>query len=1199
MEKKFSKIKLFFVLTFILLALTMVFSTSGATYTDESNTKWEFSVNADGSTATITGASLSKKTSEFNIPKTVSDGTNTYTVTAIGSNAFNKSAISKLVFGELTIPDTVKTINSGAFANTYIYDVVVIPESVTYIGSSAFENCDGIMEVVLPSGVSVIETNTFKNCFAISKINLDNIVSIKNSAFYNCPALYDIEFSNKLLSIEANAFYKCNSLSGVFDLSSVTSIASGAFVDCARIEGFVLPNNNINSSTKTNIFAAFSNCPKIGEYHVTDKHPTYMSVDGVLYSKDGKTLLVYPKAKTDKIFTPIDSVTTIGKQAFNGTLYLEEVILGENVTTLVDESFFGASIVRAYIPDNIKAVPFDVFKNCTKLEWIVFGSGVQLIGSGVLAGTSSINLVIVKNDMASLPASNGETHYASDYKCTNHIYGYLDKAPLCDEYGYNRCIICDRYEYVSPTNHSGAILEVVKRSCTTDGYMIVDCFECGEEVKVVTDKTPGHISNGKIYAVTAGFKTPAFTYSTCTVCGEMFIVDYSANFHILGDINCDGVINFFDMSDLKAYCEDNSSVTIAETNADINGDRLINGDDLKMLTDYLFGNIEELPESKVQCTSHGKKSTIEIIKPTCETNGFRIRYCSSCGILTDEINSPSLDHTFDSSFVIDSSCNLEGQRISHCTTCNQEIVEVLKKAPHSHFWYSIAGQRGYEYSICDKCGTLESRTVDYSVFESLIKQVPKYYQQYYAPQTLNLVEPAVANFSIALTQAEVDENVKLLSSALANAQYMIYGAPTVFIEDAPSSKGNQSYQPTKIIVAYMDENGKTCVEAIDYNAEIKVRGNTTADHTSKLPFNIKFSSKVDLFDMGASKKYCLLSNLNDNTYIRNALAFELSYKLGLDYACKYKVVDVCANGKYYGSYLLTTAVDVGEDRVDIDKELDYLIEIEYSFTKDAEDCIYFENANGNNPTPIYGMRLLINEPEKADMSGASLSRLHRLLAHIEFAIYSGDWELIQQYVDVDSVAKYFILHEMLKEIDIFWDSTRFYIEDGKLHGGPAWDFDLSMVYNGGGGQGESSAHSNTNGWLCEGGVAGDSTTGVWASIEWKHNSDGSYRLWFCALYLESPEFVELVCQYVLEYNEALTSVYADIYDERGNLVEKNLIDSIIYDEENLASFDRNRNKFGTLRQDYLKNVETVRTWLQNRNKWMQEFYAEKLEQIQK
>jgi hypothetical protein len=222
-----------------------------------------------------------------------------------------------------------------------------------------------------------------------------------------------------------------------------------------------------------------------------------------------------------------------------------------------------------------------------------------------------------------------------------------------------------------------------------------------------------------------------------------------------------------------------------------------------------------------------------------------------------------------------------------------------------------------------------------------------------------------------------------------------------------------------------------------------------------------------------------------------------------------------------------------------------------------------------------------------------------LLAHIEFAIYSGDWELIQQYVDVDSVAKYFILHEMLKEIDIFWDSTRFYIEDGKLHGGPAWDFDLSMVYNGGGGQGESSAHSNSNGWLCEGGVVGDSTTGVWASIEWKYNSDKSYRLWFCALYLESPEFVELVCQYVLEYNEVLTSVYADIYDERGNLVEKNLIDSIIYDEENLASFDRNRNKFGTLRQDYLKNVETLRTWLKNRNTWMQKFYAEKLEQIQK
>ena len=461
-----------------------------------------------------------------------------------------------------------------------------------------------------------------------------------------------------------------------------------------------------------------------------------------------------------------------------------------------------------------------------------------------------------------------------------------------------------------------------------------------------------------------------------------------------------------------------------------------------------------------------------------------------------------------------------------------------------------------------------------------------------------MIEPVKKNYDLALTQAEVDENVRILADALANAQYKVYDAPAVFVEDAPKSQGLQEYEPTRIVVAYLGEDGKTHIEAIDYNAQIKVRGNTTAGHTSKLPFNIKFSSKVDLFDMGASKKYCLLSNLNDNTYIRNALVFELSQRLGIDYTCKYKFVDLYTNGEYRGSYMLTTSVDVGEDRVDIDEVLDYLIEIEYSFTKDADECFYFETNGGNpNPTPIFKMRLLVNDPEKADMTGESFSRLHTLISQIEFAIYSGDWELIQQFVDVDSLAKYFILHETFKEIDIFWDSTRFYIEDGKLHGGPAWDFDLSMIYNGGGGQGESSAHSNTNGYVCEGGVAGDSTTGVWASIEWKYAKDNQYRLWFCALYKHSPDFVKLVCEYVDKYSDVLTLLTDDKRNDSGKVVEENVIDSIIYDEEVEGSFIRNRNKFGTLKQDYDKNVKAIREWLQKRVKWMQTFYAQKLETL--
>ena len=165
-----------------------------------------------------------------------------------------------------------------------------------------------------------------------------------------------------------------------------------------------------------------------------------------------------------------------------------------------------------------------------------------------------------------------------------------------------------------------------------------------------------------------------------------------------------------------------------------------------------------------------------------------------------------------------------------------------------------------------------------------------------------------------------------------------------------------------------------------------------------------------------------------------------------------------------------------------------------------------------------------------------------------------------------------------------------------------------MIYNGGGGNGESSAHSNSSGWLCEGGTPGESTTGVWASVEWKYEKDSSsYRIWFCALYKHSPDFVKLVCQTILDYNDEISVIYEDKLDAKGKVVQKNIIDSIIYDPQNEVSITNNRNGYTytktnsgsgfVSREAYETNVNAIREWLKMRNEWVQEFYANKLKTL--
>lgn len=1212
MKKKFGKKALIFIFTLLTLTIATVVAVFAANYTVK-DVKWEFSIN--GENATITKVVLNSKTEEFKIPSKVKDDStgNEYTVTAIGNNAFQNN---KNVFGELTLPKTLTSIGSSAFEGTYIYGKVDIPRNVTSIGSSAFKNCDGITEVSIPSSIIKIENSTFEDCYALGKINTENVVTFGEKCFYNCRALYDFTISQKAKTIQKEAFYNCDAIEGTLDNSMLTAISSNAFQNCDRIETVILPNSGVD-------FGAYNGCSGLQNYEVLDTNKTYSSIDGVLHSKDGTEILKYPSTRKDEIYKVSDSVTTINTEIFKGTTALKEVVLTKNVTTLKERAFTGSSIEFIYIPDSVKIVEFDTFKDCKKLKTVILGEGVEVVGAGAFTG-STVSLIIAGNDMITpISTSGGKFYYASEYRCTEHIYGYNDNPPTCEKYGYNKCIACLRYEYLKETDHNGAIIESAPATCTEDGYRVVECMDCGKTARAVTEEALGHVSNGTVYTIMAGYKSPKLKYSTCLVCENMYVYEYTANFHILGDVNCDSTIDHKDLTALESYVKNENSVTeFLRANADIARDGKVDAADINLLRSYLAGEVDSLPSSNYNCTNHGKKISLEIVKHSCETDGFRIRYCDNCGLLTDELYTKKLDHTLTDVHEILPTCALSGQRRGTCTTCNKTIYERIEQLEHTRNWYAVAGQRGHEYSTCTVCGEFEHRTVDYAEFEKLIESLPlictcsgskcasvkdklttHLVKNYYKQETYNAILAILENYNSALTQAEIDKNVENLFNTLKSAQYNVTDVPSVFIETVPDSQ-SQGYISTRIIIASIGEDGKPKVDAMDYSGKVKIRGRSSDDHAKK-PYNIKFSSSVDLFGMGSGKKYCLLSNYQDSTLLKNALMFEVSHLFGIENSCKYQVVDLYTKGNYAGSYLLVTPCDVGEDRIEIDEDEDFLIEIEKEW--DTADGSMDQYEQELLVSPIFRIRAAVNAPEIKDMSGKALSLFHQHTMNIDFAIYSGDWELIQKYVDVESIAKYYVLHDYLKEIDIIWDSTRFYIEDGVLYGGPAWDFDLSMYWNhntgGGTAFNEHSFYKNLNSnTMCEGGVVGETSTGEWASLQWYANgslwNSSETYIYFRALYRNSPEFVELICQTVADLNDEMTLIYDSVI-ENGILIEENIIDTIVLDEQISGSIKRNNDALKGGYASYSEDVKSLRNWLQKRNEWMQKHYAEKLLEMQK
>ncbi|MBQ1437920.1 MAG: CotH kinase family protein [Ruminococcus sp.] len=220
------------------------------------------------------------------------------------------------------------------------------------------------------------------------------------------------------------------------------------------------------------------------------------------------------------------------------------------------------------------------------------------------------------------------------------------------------------------------------------------------------------------------------------------------------------------------------------------------------------------------------------------------------------------------------------------------------------------------------------------------------------------------------------------------------------------------------------------------SAQIKVRGNTTALYwMQKKPFTIKFSSKKNVLGMGSGKKWALIANLFDPTLLRNYVAFDTAQKMDIEYTSNQRFVELWLDGSYRGCYTIYEPVQQGVDRVDIDiksngGKKDFLLEFEN--TRVEDDVTYIK---------CHGVRMIVSEPEEP--SEEQLEYIEGTLNDIFETMKNGTREEIEQKVDVDSFAKFYVFNEFVKPFDFDSTSVFFYYKDGKLFAGPPWDYDVS------------------------------------------------------------------------------------------------------------------------------------------------------------
>lgn len=267
----------------------------------------------------------------------------------------------------------------------------------------------------------------------------------------------------------------------------------------------------------------------------------------------------------------------------------------------------------------------------------------------------------------------------------------------------------------------------------------------------------------------------------------------------------------------------------------------------------------------------------------------------------------------------------------------------------------------------------------------------------------------------------------------------------VHTADAQPVVSKNEYLPG--IASVISDGGKTL-----FSDSLGIRGRGNGSWTfPKKPYKIKLAHKAHLLDMPAkAKKWTLINNWSDKALMRNAVAFKISEKMGMDYAPACRFVDVMLNGEYQGTYQLCDQVEVKKHRVDITEmspddnsmpELagGYLIEVDGYASQEPSAFV----------TTAYNLPVTIKYPDEDDITPQQFNYIknafNTLASRLAGNNYLSERIGFRKYLDSESFVKHILVSELCANADAYWSVFMYKDRNSaQFRTGPVWDFDLAL-----------------------------------------------------------------------------------------------------------------------------------------------------------
>lgn len=234
----------------------------------------------------------------------------------------------------VTIGDGIKSIGDWAFHETGITEIK-LPKELEKIGDWAFWGCESIREISLPVTLSSIGEVAFEKCSSLEQVS----VAEESQHFSSMDGvLYSKDMKELIL-------YPASKMGDSFTIpGSVVSTSLYAFDYNKNLKELNIPSGVETLGGEKPFTGAFS----LTDICVDGANPKYVSIDGNLYSKDGKKLIKYAIGKAESDFVIPDGVTEIEARAFQNSSNLKNITIPDSVISIGADAFEKSVEISAY-----------------------------------------------------------------------------------------------------------------------------------------------------------------------------------------------------------------------------------------------------------------------------------------------------------------------------------------------------------------------------------------------------------------------------------------------------------------------------------------------------------------------------------------------------------------------------------------------------------------------------------------------------------------------------------------------------------------------------------------------------------------------------------------------------------------------------------------------------------------------------------